>query len=159
MKETKLKYTKYDIPKLLKEFEEYDGDGSDFVYYKADPIIEIPDASFEEWERNENINWKMVGRCTHCGRGANEEVMYHYYNGQAVSKQDSLLISMFDEGGSLNLYCIGSVCAKKITKEIIKPLGLNPRDYFWGDKYEQPYENDPEFIWVGYDSQSLINQS
>ncbi len=145
----KLKYTKNDIPRLLKEFDEFDGLGWQFVDQKSEPIIPIPDASFEEWEKNENINWKMYDRCTHCGRGANGAVMYHYYGARAVSKQDSLLISMFDSGASQNLYCIGSGCAKKITKEILRPQGLNPRDYFWGDNYKQPYEDDPDYLHIG----------
>ena len=39
--------------------------------------------------------------------------------------------------------------ATKITKEILRPQGLNPRDYFWGDNYKQPYEDDPDYLHIG----------
>ena len=39
--------------------------------------------------------------------------------------------------------------AKKLTKEILKPLGLNPRDYFYGVDYVAKYENDVEYLGIG----------
>lgn len=146
-----LKYTKANIEELKNEFRNKgDQCNDDFIESKADPILIAPLASLEEIERNENINSRFNDSCAHCGRGANGAVMFHlvFGGGHMASKKDSLLFTLFD-GGDMYLYCIGSTCAKKFIKEVLKPRGLDPKDYFWSDHYMADYENDPDYLEVG----------
>jgi len=145
----KLKYTKASVEELKNEFKNSGQSSDEFIESKSDPILDVPHAPWEVWEKNENINWKFEDRCIHCGRGANGAVMYHLVFGgdSMASKKDSLLFSLFG-GGDMALYCIGSTCAKKFTKEVLKPQGLDPKDYFWGKDYIADYENDPNYLGI-----------
>tara|TARA_R100001244_G_scaffold5743_1_gene6903 strand:+ start:164 stop:655 length:492 start_codon:yes stop_codon:yes gene_type:complete len=147
----KLKYTKANIEELKNEFRNRgDQDADDFIESRAEPILLVPEASDEERTKNRNINWKFHDTCFHCGRGAKGAVMFHMVNGGGfmASKKDSLLFSLFGLG-DMYLYCIGSTCAKKFTKEVLKPRGLDPKDYFWGEAYVADYEDDPDYLHIG----------
>lgn len=152
----KLKYTAKDIDNLIAEEKSFKGEDWEFMESKCEPIIEIPriTKSNEEWENNWNRGSKKLQatgqQCTCCGRPVNDRVMFHMVLGGScmANKKDTLIISLFD-GGDMYLYPIGSVCAKKLTKEILKPLGLKPRDYFYGVDYTAKYENDPEYLGMG----------
>ena len=39
-----------------------------------------------------------------------------------------------------------AILKEKMTKEILKPLGLNPRDYFYGVDYVAKYESNPDYL-------------
>jgi len=150
-----LKYTKKDIEILKKELENFKGNGSghditsQFIEFKANTILRVPHDS-ELWFKNENINTKLIDRCSHCGRGANQRVMFHMVmgGGSMGSKKDTLLFTLFD-GGDMYMYCIGSTCAKNFAKEVMKPLGLDPKDYFYGVDYISKYENHPDYLGIG----------
>ena len=151
-----LKYTKKDIDDALLEEKNFKGDEYKFLLSKCEPIIDIPvtTKSNEEWENN----WKRGSQklrdtgqqCVCCGRPVNNRVMFHMVLGGGCmgSKKDNLLFTLFD-GGDMWLYPIGSVCAKKLTKEVLKPLGLKPRDYFYGVDYVAKYEKNPDYLGIG----------
>jgi len=150
-----LKYTKKDIDDALLEEKNFKGDEYKFLLSKCEPIIDIPvtTKSNEEWENN----WKRGSQklrdtgqqCVCCGRPVNNRVMFHMVLGGGCmgSKKDNLLFTLFD-GGDMWLYPIGSVCAKKLTKEVLKPLGLKPRDYFYGVDYVAKYEKNPNYLGI-----------
>lgn len=148
-----LKYTNKDIEQLLLEEKNFRGDEFKFLLSKCEPIIDIPNTtkSNEEWENNwERGSQKLRDtgqQCICCGRPVNNRVMFHMVMGGGCmgSKKDNLLFTLFD-GGDMWLYPIGSVCAKKLTKEILKPLGLKPRDYFYGVDYVAKYEKNPDYL-------------
>ena len=153
---TELKYTAKDVDSLIAEEKSFPENNWKFVESKCEPIIDIPDTtkSNEEWESNWNKGSKKLqesgSQCSCCGRPVNDRVMFHMVRGGGCmgSKKDNLIFTLFD-GGDMYLYPIGSVCAKKLTKEILKPLGLNPRDYFYGVDYVAKYENDVEYLGIG----------
>nr|BAR28560.1 hypothetical protein [uncultured Mediterranean phage uvMED]BAR29182.1 hypothetical protein [uncultured Mediterranean phage uvMED] len=150
-----LKYTAKDIDNLIAEEKSFKGEDWQFLESKCEPIIEIPriTKSDEEWENNWNRGSRKLRetgqQCTCCGRPVNDRVMYHRVLGSnyMANKKDTIIISLFDDG-DMYQYPIGSVCAKKLTKEILKPLGLKPRDYFYGVDYTAKYENDPEYLGI-----------
>jgi len=150
---TELKYTAKDIDNLIAEQKTFKGDLHDFIRYKCDPIISVLNTtkSNEEWDSNWNKGSKKLqetGRyCTCCGRPVNDRVMFHMVTGgnSMGSKKDNLIFTLFDDS-DMYMYEIGSSCAKKMTKEILKPLGLNPRDYFYGVDYVAKYESNPDYL-------------
>lgn len=154
---TELKYTAKDVDSLIAEEKLFNGNDWEFIKSKCEPIIDIPNTtkSNEEWESNSNKGSKKLREntmsyCCCCNRPVNDRVMFHMVLGGGCmgSKKDNLIFTLFD-GGDMYLYSIGSVCAKKLTKEILKPLGLNPRDYFYGVDYTAKYENDVEYLHIG----------